>query len=166
MHGKTVDNSAQHLPQATGLIAKPVEMLSLVTGDDSEKRPRGTETVLLVEDEQEVRQFLGDILRRSGYTVLEAKDGAEAVQISERHPNPIHLMVTDVVMPAISGHQLVQCLTQLRPEMKILYISGYVDDPIVSYGVLAKAVPLLPKPFSEASLLRKVRDVLDGEHRD
>ncbi len=166
MHGKTVDNSAQHLPGAKGLIAKRVEMLSFVTGDGSEKRPRGTETVLLVEDEQQLRQFLGDILRRNGYTVLEAKDGAEAVQISERHPNPIHLMVTDVVMPAISGHQLVQCLTQLRPEMKMLYISGYVEDPVVRYGVLAKAVPLLEKPFSEESLLRKVRDVLDAERQD
>jgi CheY-like chemotaxis protein len=122
---------------------------------------RGTETVLLVEDEQAVRRAVRDILQRNGYRVLMASNAGEALLISEQHTGFIHLMLTDVVMPRMSGPDLVERLAPWHPEMKVLYVSGYTDDAIAQHGVLDPGVALLQKPFSVESLLSKVRQVLD-----
>ncbi|MBI3029825.1 MAG: GAF domain-containing protein, partial [Candidatus Rokubacteria bacterium] len=120
----------------------------------------GEETVLLVEDEEELRGVAREILEMHGYTVLEAGHPDEAVRIAERHAGPIHLLVTDVVMPKMSGRDLVQCLAPLRPGTKVLYISGYTDDAIVHHGVLDPGTAFLEKPFNPDDLARKVREAL------
>jgi len=122
---------------------------------------RGIETVLLVEDEDAVRDLARDILQARGYTVLEARHGAEALRISEQHPGPIHLMLTDVVMPEMTGRVLADRLAALRPETKILYMSGYTDNAVVHHGVLDPGTVFLQKPFTGAVLARKVREILD-----
>ncbi|HKW91896.1 MAG TPA: response regulator, partial [Methylomirabilota bacterium] len=120
------------------------------------------ETILLVEDAQRVRAVVREILEMSGYVVLEARHGAEALEISHRHTGQIHLLVTDVVMPQMSGRELAQRLATLRPELKVLYMSGYTDDAIVRHGVLASGIAFLSKPFTPDALALKVREVLDG----
>jgi PAS domain S-box-containing protein len=122
--------------------------------------PRGTETILLVEDEGIVRGLVGDILEGNGYTVLVASHSEEAFRLSGRHEGPIHLMVTDVVMPGMSGRELAERLASSRPKMKVLYISGYTDDAIVRHGVEAESMVFLQKPFTPDALLCKVRDIL------
>ncbi|MGW8323038.1 MAG: ATP-binding protein, partial [Thermodesulfobacteriota bacterium] len=121
---------------------------------------RGTETVLLVEDEQMVRRAVRDVLQRNGYSVLVASNAGEALLISEQHTGFIHLLVTDVIMPRMSGPDLVERLDPWHPEMKVLYVSGYTDNAIAEHGVLDPGVALLQKPFSVESLLQKVRQVL------
>ncbi len=121
---------------------------------------RGTETVLLVEDEQMVRRAVRDVLQRSGYKVLVASNAGEALLISEQHTGFIHLLLTDVVMPRMSGPDLVERLDPWHPEMKVLYVSGYTDNAIAEHGVLDPGVALLQKPFSVESLLQKIRQVL------
>ena len=128
--------------------------------DDGPKTARG-ETVLLVEDAQRVRAVVREILEMNGYAVLEARHGAEALEISSRHQGPIHLMVTDVVMPQMSGRELAQRLAPLRPDMRVLYMSGYTDDAIVRHGVLGAGMAFLSKPFTPDALAVKVREVLD-----
>lgn len=124
--------------------------------------PRGTETILLVEDEEFVRTLVGDIFEENGYTVLRASHSDEAFRISGQHEGPIHLMVTDVVLPGMSGRELAERLASSRPKMKVLYISGYTDDAVVRHGVLAESVAFLQKPFTPEVLLRKVREVLEA----
>lgn len=124
--------------------------------------PLGRETVLLVEDEQAVRMLAADTLRKCGYTVLEASQGEEALGIAQRHKGPINLLVSDVVMPRMGGRQLAQCLAPVRPEMRVLYLSGYTDDAVVRHGVLEDEVAFLQKPFSPLVLAHRVREVLDG----
>jgi PAS domain S-box-containing protein len=123
--------------------------------------PRGTETVLVVEDEEAVRKVALLALRRSGYTVLEAANGVEALQLGERHPGPIHLLVTDLVMPQMSGRQLAQQLTSHVPDLRVLYLSGYTDDTAVRQEVEQEGGAYLQKPFTPAGLAWKVREVLD-----
>jgi two-component system, cell cycle sensor histidine kinase and response regulator CckA len=122
---------------------------------------RYSETILLVEDEEAVRKLLRRILERAGYTILDARDGAEALSISAARQEPIHLLLTDVVMPEMSGPALADQITILRPEIKVLYISGYMDNEILRQNVLNPGKPFLSKPFSVAGVLRKVREVLD-----
>jgi CheY-like chemotaxis protein len=122
----------------------------------------GNETILLVEDQSEVRAVARAALRRHGYTVLEASQGEEALQIEHDHHESIHLLLTDVVMPAMSGHELAQRLLQRRPDVCVLYTSGYTDDAIVHRGVIESRVAFIQKPFTPTNLLRKVREVLDG----
>ena len=123
--------------------------------------PRGSETVLLVEDEDGVRSLARRVLREGGYTVLEARNGDEALALSKGHPGPIHLLLSDVVMPGTSGVQLSRLLAPLRPQMKHLLMSGFTDTALVRYGVQAGEVEYLAKPFAPQMLVRKVREVLD-----
>ena len=122
--------------------------------------PRGTETILLAEDEPAVRAAVRLVLESSGYTVLEASSGEEAVQICQQHQGPIHLLMTDVVMPKMSGRQLAELVLALLPKIKVLYSSGYTDDAVVHHGVLEAGMAFLQKPFTPMVLARKVREVL------
>jgi signal transduction histidine kinase/ActR/RegA family two-component response regulator len=129
---------------------------------DTTAAPHGSETVLLVEDEPEVRGLARDILRQQGYTVLEAADGDEALRVGREYRGPIHLLVTDVVMPQMGGRQLADRLQAGRDELKVLYVSGYTDDDILRQGVSETGTAFLPKPFTAAALAHKVRQVLDA----
>ncbi|HLK41378.1 MAG TPA: GAF domain-containing protein [Polyangiaceae bacterium] len=122
----------------------------------------GSETVLLVEDETQVRALLGTVLSGAGYEVLSAGSAGEALLISEQHGGLIHLLLTDVVMPRMSGRQLAARLAGSRADMKVLFMSGYTDDAIVHHGVVDSGVHFMQKPVNPEGLLRKVRQVLDG----
>jgi CheY-like chemotaxis protein len=126
-----------------------------------EDLPRGNETIIVVEDEREVRKLTVEILGRQGYRILEASHGDEALLVHEKHDGPIHLILVDVVMPGMTGSELAKRLTALRPETKILYMSGYTDNAIVHHGILEKGVNYIQKPFTMEGLTRKVREVLD-----
>jgi len=121
---------------------------------------RGWETVLLVEDSQPLRDLAQELLEESGYTVLEASNGVDAIRIAEQYQRPIHLLMTDVVMPGMNGRILAERMTSSRPGIKVLYMSGYTDDAIVNHGVLNSGIALLQKPFTKESLSSKVREVL------
>jgi len=123
--------------------------------------PRGTETILLVEDEASLRELVRECLEGGGYTVLPARHGAEALEIAERHGGCLQLLMTDVVMPGMSGRELAERLRARRPDVRILYMSGYTDDAVVLHGVLAADMAFLQKPFTADALARTVREVLD-----
>jgi CheY-like chemotaxis protein len=123
---------------------------------------RGTETILLVEDEKAVRVMIRKTLQNKGYTVLEAHHGQKALDICEHYSRPIHLMVTDVVMPHMSGKALAEQMAPKRPEMRVLYMSGYPDNSIVQHGVLEPGAGFLQKPFTLNTLEAKVREMLDA----
>ncbi|MDE3243685.1 MAG: response regulator [Nitrospirota bacterium] len=123
--------------------------------------PSGTETILLVEDEEKVRHLVSEMLTHYGYTVLIAPNGQEALRVAQDYTGVIHLLVTDVVMPEMSGPELTRRVTLMRPEVvKVLYMSGYTDDAIVHHGVLDADMPFLQKPFSPMDLMHKIREVL------
>ena len=121
----------------------------------------GSETILIVEDDDKVRSLACEILEPQGYSILEAKNGIEALRVSESRSGQIHLMLTDVVMPKMGGRELEEHLRPLRPEMKVIYISGFTDNAILHHGVLDPEVEFLEKPVSSEALKRKVREVLD-----
>jgi len=123
---------------------------------------QGSETVLVAEDEEAVRALARQVLEIYGYHVLEAANGGAALLICERHKEPIDLLITDVVMPEMSGRELADRLAQLRPDMKVLFMSGYTDNAIVHQGVLDEGANFIQKPFPTEALARKVRNVLDA----
>jgi PAS domain S-box-containing protein len=120
----------------------------------------GSETILLAEDEDIVRDLVMKVLRAGGYKVLPARDGMEAIRIGDSHKGTIHLLVTDVVMPRMSGRELVGRILPARPQMKVMYMSGYTENAIVHHGVLEEGVEFIQKPFKTTDLVRRVREVL------
>jgi len=146
-----------YLPQVVDL-PKPVP-----SGTSRPELPRGTETLLLVEDETGVRTMVCETLLGVGYTVLEAQDTQEALRICEQREGVIHLLLSDVVMPRMSGPALAERLTALRPTIRVLYMSGYSEEAIARYGPLHPDAALLQKPFTLEALARKVREVLDSD---
>ncbi len=122
----------------------------------------GTETILFVEDEESVRELVGEYLRARGYNVLESPDGVKALAVAEEFAEPIQLLITDVVMPKLSGRELATRLAASRPDLKVLYISGYTDDSVFRHGVLEGGMSFLQKPFNLKAMAQKVREVLDG----
>src|SRR5437660_777915 len=153
-HGTTVK---VYLPRVPG-AAEP-----LPAAEAAPELRRGTETVLLVEDAAPVRTLARKSLENCGYRVLDAADGRAALELSARHAEGIDILVTDVVMPGMSGRELAERLAPLRPGMRVLYTSGYTDDAMVHQGVLRSGVAFLQKPLVPESLDRNVREVLDGE---
>jgi CheY-like chemotaxis protein len=118
--------------------------------------------VLVVEDEDAIRDVTNRILSRNGYCVISASGGAEALRLLDGHAGPVHLLVTDVVMPQMLGKEVAERVSALRPDVRVLFMSGYAMPVLGEEGRLAAGVSLLKKPFSESQLLRKVREVLDG----
>jgi len=143
--------------EAEPLEAPPPEPETASAPDD-----RATETILLVEDEDVVRDLTCEVLEERGYTVLAARHAGEALLIAERHPGPIDMLLTDVVMPHMGGRELAQRVAPLRPGVQVLYVSGYTDDEVLRHGVMEAEVAFLQKPFTATALLGKVRSVLDG----
>jgi two-component system, cell cycle sensor histidine kinase and response regulator CckA len=125
----------------------------------------GSETILVVEDEDMLRESICRSLKIYGYTVLSARHGGEAILLCERHPGPIHFLLTDVVMPQMNGLELADRLTPLQPHKKVLYMSGYTKNAIVRQGVLEADIYFLQKPFRTKKLLEKIQEILDGSPR-
>jgi two-component system cell cycle sensor histidine kinase/response regulator CckA len=121
---------------------------------------RGSETILLVEDEKGVRELAREYLTSTGYTVIEAEDGHTALELAGMHVGPIHLLLTDVVMPGISGRELAERVEQIRPGIKVIYMSGYTDQAVVHHGILENDAVLLQKPFTLTTLAAKLREIL------
>jgi CheY-like chemotaxis protein len=124
--------------------------------------PRGSETILLAEDDEPLRSLMARVLAAQGYVVLQASDGTEALRIAQQHSGDVHLLTTDIVMPAMGGHDLARQLMVNRPGLKVLFMSGYTDDPVAS-GPLGPGDAFLQKPVDPKLLARKVRHVLDGQ---
>jgi len=121
---------------------------------------RGDETILVVEDDDAVRNMTREFLKINGYTVIEARSAADAIQFTQRHKEPIDLVLTDVVMPGMKGRELAERLAELRPSVKVLYMSAYTEDAVINYGILDPGTAFIEKPFSPDSLAYKVREVL------
>jgi CheY-like chemotaxis protein len=122
--------------------------------------PKGSGTILVVEDDDRVRRMTRLALESLGYRVLDARGGEEGLRVCAEHEGPLDLLVTDVVMPGMSGREVAEAVRRLRPEVKVLYVSGYTDDAVVRHGVLQAGAAFLQKPFTTVSLGEKVREVL------
>ncbi len=146
-----------NLPRSTALPAPPPRR-----ADERTSSERGTETILVLEDEDALLRICTLVLAAAGYTVLGAASGAEALRACEEHEGTIHLALSDIIMPGMSGVGFARRLRALRPETKVLYMSGYTDDALASHGVAERDVPLLGKPFTGEQLRQKVREVLDA----
>ncbi len=146
-----------YLPQVLAELDK------LAPETQKKRKARGSETILFVEDEQSVRELVRDYLVAAGYCLLEASDGTQALKVAAAHPGPIHLLITDVVMPHLSGPELAAKLAAERPKVKVLFISGYTDDTVFRHGVLEGGVAFLQKPFNLRALSQKMREVLSDE---
>ncbi len=145
-----------YLPAAEGAV------VTRATEKFSRPIPRGSETILVVEDEAAIRTMLQQMLESFGYTVLVADCGAKAAQMVGEHKGELHLVLTDVIMPKMDGRQLVQLLSLLLPGIKVLFMSGYTNDALGRIGEVSEIKPLLQKPFTPGALARKVREVLDA----
>jgi two-component system, cell cycle sensor histidine kinase and response regulator CckA len=125
----------------------------------------GTETLLIVENESAIRHLLQVALRRNGYTVLAAESGREALQLVRNHAGPLHLLITDVMMPDMDGPELVRQLATIRPDTRTLFMSGYMDDTLGERGILSTNANFIQKPFSPGTIAQRVREILDGVER-
>jgi two-component system cell cycle sensor histidine kinase/response regulator CckA len=141
-----------YLPRATDL-GKPAPMHAVAASG-------GSETILLVEDDDRVRALVSNMLRKHGFTLLLASAGDQALEIAARHRGPIDLLLTDVLMPGLNGRMLSERLTASRPETRVLFMSGYSDDEILRLGVRKAAAHFIQKPFSVDALLHKIREML------
>jgi CheY-like chemotaxis protein len=126
----------------------------------------GSETILVVEDEDVVRHLMRDVLRTHGYQVLMAADGCEALAIAAQHAGPIDLVLSDVVLPGIGGLEVIERMAEVRPRARVMLMSGYADDAIAAYGVLDPSITLINKPFQLHELTQSVREVLDAAPPD
>jgi PAS domain S-box-containing protein len=145
-----------YLPRAEGQVKEVLEE------NDEGPRLQGSEVMLIVEDEEALRALTCRVFREHGYQTLEASNGIDALDIAKKHVGIIHMVVTDVVMPAMGGNALVSQLKAARPEIKALFVSGYTDNAIVHHGILDSDVEFLQKPYTAESLLRKAREILDS----
>jgi two-component system, cell cycle sensor histidine kinase and response regulator CckA len=143
------------LPRVEGDEPATADVPAAMTGD---------ETILLVEDEDGVRELMWKILTEHGHTVLEARHGRDALSLAASYQEPIHLLLTDVVMPEMGAGELTAELLAARPDLKVLYVSGYTNDEIIRRGVKQNEALFIQKPFSTDALMRKVREVLDLPH--
>ena len=143
-----------YFPQAEGTA------LSVNTGSSFGRALPGSETILLVEDEELLRTPIREILERQGYSVLEASNGEEALVVARQYPGPIDLLLSDIVMPGMNGRDLAGQLSRIRSELKVLFMSGYTHNAIVHHGVLEEGLAFLEKPFTPEALAVKIRQVL------
>lgn len=157
-----VETAVGHGSTFTILLPALLEGLAVGSTGARFDAPLGTETVLLVEDQRDVMRLARLALERHGYTVLTAQSGASAVELSDSYAGTIHLLVTDVVMPDLGGRYVADVLRRSRPEIKILFMSGYTNDAVVRHGVSNQVHDFLQKPFTPSMLARKVRAVLDA----
>ena len=127
-----------------------------------EEQLGGTETILLAEDDDVLRKLTSSVLRHYGYAVLTAGNAAEAIRLSRAHQKPVQLLLTDLVMPGESGHNLAKRLLEERPDIKVLFMSGYTDDAVARQGLVLEGSGFLQKPFTPATLARKIREILAG----
>jgi two-component system, cell cycle sensor histidine kinase and response regulator CckA len=141
-------------------VNKPSDSIALPQSPAA--KSAGSETVLLVEDSESLRDVTKEFLEMAGYNVLDSCNGQEALCFARGHAGPIHLLLTDVVMPGLSGPELARDLQQLHPETRVLFMSGYTADAMNQHGVLEEGLSLLPKPFTRSSLTQKIRDLLDS----
>jgi CheY-like chemotaxis protein len=144
------------LPLARQIQEEPVEADSV---------PGGTDTILLIEDEKQVRELVEQVLTRLGYTVLVARDPTAAIELCKMHRQPISLLLTDIVMPHMSGPEIYQRIAVMVPGIAVLFMSGYMGDQLFARGVHEEAAAFLQKPFTPVTLARKVREVLDNAGR-
>jgi two-component system cell cycle sensor histidine kinase/response regulator CckA len=151
-HGTSFKIYLPRLNESAAVPEKPADLA---------ERQGGTETILLVEDERTLRDLVCRILEPEGYTMLTAADGETARAVVTSHLGPIHLVVTDVVLPGMSGSEVAAWVTERRPGIRVLFMSGYTDDAIVHHGVLEAGMHFIEKPFTVTGLTRKVRQVLD-----
>ena len=149
-HGTTFNIYLPRVEEAADLNAVPAPRAA----------EGGSETVLLVEDEESVRQLVRETLQSRGYQVVEAENGEAGVDAAAKHQGKIDMVITDVVMPGMGGRELVKRLAETRPETKVLYLSGYTEDAIVNEGTIESGTAFLQKPFTLQNLSRKVREVL------
>jgi len=143
-------------------VEEAVESLPVEKSGEGDRKRTGTETILLVEDEPQLRELTRSVLQARGYEVVEAKNSAEAEQLAEKYGAKIHLLLTDVIMPGISGRELAKRLSAQRPALRVLYMSGYTYNVIAQGGTLERGVAFLQKPFTPRVLVEKVREVLDA----
>jgi CheY-like chemotaxis protein len=150
-----------YLPRLSATGEALATQPALAQDQDQDQPGPGHETILLVEDEENLRRLARQYLQNQGYNVIDAPEGATAIQISQAHQGPIHLLLTDVIMPGMNGRELANKVSPTRPEMRVLYMSGYTENHIGHNGTLDEGITLLQKPFTLPALKAKVREMLD-----